>query len=126
MWQWVARGNIQQISYILQTEQHEPEGRMLLCLGNVPTMCVYVCMCVCMHVCVCMYVGIYVCMYIFATLNSHLQSVPDYSFNLAQSHWGIHRVGEREEKKEGLPALYLGKLSLWTLQQERGKSKNGF
>ena len=26
MWHWVARGNIQQISYILQTDQHEPEG----------------------------------------------------------------------------------------------------
>ena len=23
---WVARGNIQQISYIPQTDQHEPEG----------------------------------------------------------------------------------------------------
>ena len=38
MWQWVARGNIQQISYIPQTEQHLPFGLMLLCLGNVITM----------------------------------------------------------------------------------------
>ena len=35
MWQWVARGNIQQISYIPQTEQHLPFRLMLLCLGNV-------------------------------------------------------------------------------------------
>ena len=59
MWQWVARGNIQQISYIPQTEQHSPFGLMLLCLGNVTIMCVCVCMCVCMHVCVCMYVCMY-------------------------------------------------------------------
>ena len=26
MWQGVARGNIQQMSYILQTEQHLPSG----------------------------------------------------------------------------------------------------
>ena len=37
MWQWVARGNIQQISNILQTEQHSPFGLMLLRLGNVTT-----------------------------------------------------------------------------------------
>ena len=43
MWQWVARGNIQQISYIPQTEQHSPFGLMLLRLGNVTTMCVCVC-----------------------------------------------------------------------------------
>ena len=43
MWQWVARGNIQQISYIPQTEQHLPFGLMLFCLGNVTTMCVCVC-----------------------------------------------------------------------------------
>ena len=35
MWQWVARGNIQQMSYIPQTEQHSLFGLMLLCLGNV-------------------------------------------------------------------------------------------
>ena len=46
MWQWVARGNIQQISYISQMEQHSPFGLMLLCLGNVTTMCVCVCVCV--------------------------------------------------------------------------------
>ena len=37
MWYWVGRGNIQQISYIPQTEQHSPFGLMLLCLGNVTT-----------------------------------------------------------------------------------------
>ena len=42
-WQWVARGNIQQISYILQTEQHSPFGLMLLCLENVTIVCVCVC-----------------------------------------------------------------------------------
>ena len=31
----VARGNVQQISYIPQTEQHSPFGLMLLRLGNV-------------------------------------------------------------------------------------------
>ena len=36
MWQWVARGNIQQISYISQTEQHLPFKLMLLCLSLVP------------------------------------------------------------------------------------------
>ena len=30
-----GRGNIQQISYIPQTEQHSPFGLMLLCLENV-------------------------------------------------------------------------------------------
>ena len=65
MWQWVARGTIQQISYIPQTEQHEPEGRMLLRLGNATIMCVYVCVYVCMYVlCVCMYVCMYVCVYV--------------------------------------------------------------
>ena len=58
MWQWVARGNIQQIqqirgniqqiSYIPQMEQHLPFGLMLLRLGNVITICKYVCMYVCM------------------------------------------------------------------------------
>ena len=82
MWQWVARGNIHQISYISQTEQHSPFGLMLLHLGNVTTyylyvcmyvciydgmyicvcVCVYVCMCVCM--CVCVRVCVYVCMYV--------------------------------------------------------------
>ena len=48
------RGNIQQITYIPQTEQHFPFGLMLLRLGNVTIMC----MCMCVHVwCVC--VGIY-------------------------------------------------------------------
>ena len=36
----VAVGNIQQISYISQTEQHSPFGLMLLRLGNVTIMCV--------------------------------------------------------------------------------------
>ena len=49
MWQWVARGNIQQISYIPQTEQHSPFGLMLLRLGNVTVICMYVCMYVCMY-----------------------------------------------------------------------------
>ena len=35
MWHWVVRGNIQQISYTPQTEQHLPLGLMLLRLGNV-------------------------------------------------------------------------------------------
>ena len=35
MWQWVARGNIQQISYIPQTKHHSSFGLMLLCLGKV-------------------------------------------------------------------------------------------
>ena len=35
MWHLVARGNIQQISYIPKTEQHSPFGLMLLRLGNV-------------------------------------------------------------------------------------------
>ena len=45
MWQWVARGNIQQIRCIPQTdrsvslEQHEPEGQMLFHLGNVTIVC---------------------------------------------------------------------------------------
>ena len=48
MWYLVTRGNIQQISYIPQTEQHShlPFGLMLLCLGNVTIMCA------CSHVCV--------------------------------------------------------------------------
>ena len=48
MWQWVARGNIQQISYIPQTEQHSPFGLMLLRLGNVTIVCVCVCVCIVM------------------------------------------------------------------------------
>ena len=71
MWYWVARGNIQQISYIPQTEQHSPFGLMLLCLGNVTTMCmtvcacacVCVCMCVCVHACVCVCVCLCECVY---------------------------------------------------------------
>ena len=35
VWYWVARGNIQQISYIPQTKQHSPFGLMLLRLGNI-------------------------------------------------------------------------------------------
>ena len=31
----VARGNIQQVSYILQTEQHTPFELMLFRLGNI-------------------------------------------------------------------------------------------
>ena len=65
MWQWVARGNIQQISYIPQTEQHLPFGLMLLCLGNVTTIymcaCIYVCVCIC--VCVCTYVCVCICVW---------------------------------------------------------------
>ena len=55
MWQLVARGNIQQISYIPQTEQHSPFGLMLFHLGNVTIICMYVRVCVCVCVCVCMY-----------------------------------------------------------------------
>ena len=40
---FVTRGNIQQINYIPQIEQHSPFGLMLLCLGNVTIMCVCVC-----------------------------------------------------------------------------------
>ena len=43
MWHLVTRGNIQQISYISQTEQHSTFGLILLCLGNVTIMCVHVC-----------------------------------------------------------------------------------
>ena len=56
MWHWVARGNIQQISYIPQTEQHSPFGLMLLHLWNVTIMCVYVCRCMYVE---CMYVSMY-------------------------------------------------------------------
>ena len=35
MWQWVARGNIQPMSCIPQTEQHLPFGHLLLRLENV-------------------------------------------------------------------------------------------
>ena len=41
MWHWVARGNIQQISYIPQTEQNSPLGLMLLRLGNVTIIMAY-------------------------------------------------------------------------------------
>ena len=37
-----TRGNIQQMSYIPQTEQHEPFGRLLFRLGNVTIMCMCV------------------------------------------------------------------------------------
>ena len=50
MWHLVAKGNIQQISYIPQTEQHLPFGLMLLRLT-----CVCVCVCVC--VCICTWVA---------------------------------------------------------------------
>ena len=50
MWQWVARGNIQQISYIPQTEQHLPFGLMLHRLGNVTNVCVCVCVCVLLYI----------------------------------------------------------------------------
>ena len=59
MWHWVARGNIQQISYIPQAEQHSPFGLMLLRLGNVTIMCV--CVCACVHVCVCACVRVCMC-----------------------------------------------------------------
>ena len=62
MWQWVARGNIQQISYIPQTKQHSPFGLMLLRLGNVTIICMRVCMCACVHVC--MHVCVCVCVYV--------------------------------------------------------------
>ena len=60
MWQGVARGNIQQMSYIPQTEQHSPFGLMLLHLGNVTIMCI-VCVCVCVHACVCVRACVYAC-----------------------------------------------------------------
>ena len=65
MWHLVTRGNIQQISYIPQTEQHSPFGLMLLRLGNVTIMCVFVCvlcvLCVCvLCVCVCCVCGTWV------------------------------------------------------------------
>ena len=37
MWHWVARGNIQQISYIPQMEQHSPFGLMLLWAHAAPS-----------------------------------------------------------------------------------------
>ena len=63
MWQWVARGTIQQISYIPQTEQHSPFGLMLLRLGNVTIICVcvHVCACVCVYMCVHACVCVCVC-----------------------------------------------------------------
>ena len=39
MWHGVPRDNIQQNSYIPQTEQHLPFGLMLLLLGNVTIIC---------------------------------------------------------------------------------------
>ena len=38
---------------------------MLLCLGNVTTICMHVCMHVCMYVCMyaCMYACMHICMY---------------------------------------------------------------
>jgi len=53
VWHLVVKGNIQQISYIPQTEQHSPFGLMLLRLGNGTIVCVCVCACVraCMRVC---------------------------------------------------------------------------
>ena len=53
MWQGVAIGNIQQMSYNPQTEQHSPFGLMLLHLGNVTIMCVCVCVSLCVSMCVC-------------------------------------------------------------------------
>ena len=61
MWHWVARGNIQQISYIPQAEQHSPFGLMLLRLGNVTIMCVCVCACVRVCMCACVHVCVRVC-----------------------------------------------------------------
>ena len=81
MWQWVARGNIQQISYIPHIEQHSPFGLMLLRLGNVTTICMYVCMCVSTHV---LYVYVYSCMYgIFNMLHDTLATSLAY-FNTSQ------------------------------------------
>ena len=37
MWQWFARGNIQQISYIPLMKQYLPFGLILLHLGNITT-----------------------------------------------------------------------------------------
>ena len=49
--------NIQQISYIPQTEQHSRFGLMPLRLGNVTCVCVCVyvrvCVCVCVDTCMC-------------------------------------------------------------------------
>ena len=42
MWHLVTRGNIQQITYIPQTEQHSPFRLMLLRLGNVTIMHIHV------------------------------------------------------------------------------------
>ena len=42
VWNSVTRGNIQQISYIPQTEQHSPFGLMLLRLGNVTIFLLFV------------------------------------------------------------------------------------
>ena len=69
MWQWVARGNIQQISYIPKTEQHSPFGLMechyyvCLCVCVCVHVCVYVlCVCVCACVCACACVCVDACM----------------------------------------------------------------
>ena len=81
MWQWVAGGNIQRISYIPQTEQHSPFGLMLLHLGYA---CMHVCMYVFMYVCmyvgmyVCMYVGMYVCMYVGCWLTTGKKCITLY------------------------------------------------
>ena len=65
MGQWVARGNIEQISYIPQTEQY----LLIMLTCSIPRECnCYVCMhvyvCTCVHVCVCMHMcmRMYVCM----------------------------------------------------------------
>ena len=43
VWHLVTRGNIQQISYIPQTEQHSPFRLMLLRLGNVTIIVTIIC-----------------------------------------------------------------------------------
>ena len=63
MWYWVTRGNIQQISYIPQTEQHSPFGLHAAPSGEF-NYYVHVCVCVHLHlrVCVCVCVCACVCM----------------------------------------------------------------
>jgi len=70
VWHLVARGNIQQISYIRKTEQHSPFGLMLLRLGNVTIICVYVCVYICMYVCV--YICMCVCQYDIWTVDASI------------------------------------------------------
>ena len=61
MWHLVVKGNIQQISYIPQTEQHSPFGLVLLRLGNVTIVCVCVCVRVCACIRACMRACVHAC-----------------------------------------------------------------